>query len=127
LAAAVGARGTARAAAAPARLAIEMREIEVNGRAAKAFALLGPGGKEGLQLQLGETFDVTLENRAGVASLIHWHGLTPPWQQDGVPGVSQAALAAGSSYSYRFPLTTPGPIGCIRMRGCRSSSSPPRR
>ena len=87
---------------------IETRQIEVKGRAAKAFALLGPGGKEGLRFRLGDEFDVTLENRAGVASLIHWHGLTPPWQQDGVPDVSQPALAAGSSYSYRFPLTTPG-------------------
>jgi FtsP/CotA-like multicopper oxidase with cupredoxin domain len=87
---------------------IGTRQIEVKGRAAKAFALLGPDGKEGLQFRLGDEFDVTLENRAGVASLIHWHGLTPPWQQDGVPDVSQPALAAGSSYSYRFALTTPG-------------------
>ena len=93
---------------APAKLVIGTRQIEVKGRAAKAFALLGPDGKEGLQFRLGDAFDVTLENQAGVASLIHWHGLTPPWQQDGVPGVSGPALAAGSSYSYRFPLRTPG-------------------
>ena len=105
---ALAGRGGARAAAGPARLVIGTRQIEVKGRAAKAFALLGPDGKEGLQFRLGDEFDVTLENRAGVASLIHWHGLTPPWQQDGVPDVSQPALAAGSSYSYRFPLTTPG-------------------
>jgi FtsP/CotA-like multicopper oxidase with cupredoxin domain len=105
---ALAGRGEARAAAGPARLVIGTRQIEVNGRAAKAFALLGPDGKEGRQFRLGGEFDVTLENRAGVASLIHWHGLTPPWQQDGVPDVSQPALAAGSSYSYRFPLTTPG-------------------
>jgi FtsP/CotA-like multicopper oxidase with cupredoxin domain len=105
---ALAGRGEARAAAGPARLVIGARQIEVKGRAARAFALLGPDGKEGLQFRLGDEFDVTLENRAGVASLIHWHGLTPPWQQDGVPDVSQPALAAGSSYSYRFPLTTPG-------------------
>src|SRR5580704_4563200 len=105
---ALAGRGAARAAAGPAKLVIGTRQIEVKGRAAKAFVLLGSGGKEGLQFRLGDEFDVTLENRAGVASLIHWHGLTPPWQQDGVPGISQPALAAGSSYSYRFPLTNPG-------------------
>jgi len=105
---ALAGRGAARAAAGPAELVIGTRQIEVKGRAAKAFVLLGPGGKEGLRFRLGDEFDVTLENRAGVASLIHWHGLTPPWQQDGVPGISQPALAAGSSYSYRFPLTNPG-------------------
>jgi FtsP/CotA-like multicopper oxidase with cupredoxin domain len=104
---ALAGRGGATAAA-PAKLVIGTRQIEVKGRAAKVFGLTGPGGKEGLQFRLGDEFDVTLENRAGVASLIHWHGLTPPWQQDGVPDVSQPALAAGSSYSYRFPLTTPG-------------------
>jgi FtsP/CotA-like multicopper oxidase with cupredoxin domain len=24
-----------------------------------------------------------VENKIGEPSLIHWHGLTPPWQQDG--------------------------------------------
>ena len=62
---------------APTRLVIGTRQIEVKGRAAKAFSLLGPDGKEGLQFRLGDAFDVTLENQAGVASLIHWHGLTP--------------------------------------------------
>ena len=104
---ALGGRRAARAAA-PTKLVIGTRQIEVNGRAARAFALTGPDGKEGLQFRLGDDFDVTLENRAGVPSLIHWHGLTPPWQQDGVPDISQPALAAGSSYSYRFPLTSPG-------------------
>ena len=37
-------------------------------------------------------------------SLIHWHGLTPPWQQDGVPGISGPPIAAGESAEYDFPL-----------------------
>ncbi len=93
---------------APVQLTIEMRQIEVLGRAAKAFRLTGPDGKEGLQFRRGADFAVRLENRAGVPSLIHWHGLTPPWQQDGVPDVSQPALASGSGYDYRFPLATAG-------------------
>lgn len=34
--------------------------------------------------------------------MIHWHGLTPPVQQDGVPGLSGPPLAAGQSKDYRF-------------------------
>jgi FtsP/CotA-like multicopper oxidase with cupredoxin domain len=95
-------------AAAPRNLVIDMRDIEINGRPSRVFGLFGPGGKEGLEFNLGEQFNVTLQNRAGVDSLIHWHGLTPPWQQDGVPGISQPALPSGHDYSYLFPLTTPG-------------------
>ena len=40
----------------------------------------------------------------GEPSLIHWHGLTPPWQQDGVPGVSGPPIHAGGSVDYDFPL-----------------------
>jgi FtsP/CotA-like multicopper oxidase with cupredoxin domain len=46
------------------------------------------------------------ENGSGFASttLIHWHGLTPPWQQDGVPGVSGSPIPPGASAEYDFPL-----------------------
>jgi FtsP/CotA-like multicopper oxidase with cupredoxin domain len=35
---------------------------------------------------------------------MHWHGLTPPWQQDGVPGISGPPIAPGGSADYDFPL-----------------------
>jgi FtsP/CotA-like multicopper oxidase with cupredoxin domain len=36
--------------------------------------------------------------------LIPWHGLAPPWQQDGVPGISGPPIAPGASADYDFPL-----------------------
>ena len=45
-----------------------------------------------------------VENRIDEVSLIHWHGLTPPWQQDGVPGISGPPIPAGGSADYDFPL-----------------------
>src|SRR6202043_3586061 len=41
-------------------------------------------------------------------TLVHWHGITPPWQQDGVPYVSAPPITAGASASYDFPLTFSG-------------------
>ena len=35
--------------------------------------------------------------------MIHWHGLTPPWQQDGVPEISSPPIAPGSGADYDFP------------------------
>jgi FtsP/CotA-like multicopper oxidase with cupredoxin domain len=53
---------------------------------------------------VGKRFRVRLENRIEEPSLIHWHGLTPPWQQDGVPGVSGPPIPPGGSADYDFPL-----------------------
>lgn len=84
------------------------RVLDVNGKAAKVFGLLQPNGNHGLQTEVGRRFLVRLENRIDDQTLIHWHGLTPPYQQDGVPGISQPALRPGQSYDYGFPLQKAG-------------------
>jgi FtsP/CotA-like multicopper oxidase with cupredoxin domain len=96
------------AASSPRTLSIEARQIEVKGRAAKAYRLADSRGRAGLQFTAGQDFAVNLQNKTDVASLIHWHGLTPPYQQDGVPEVSQPALPPGASYAYRFTLRLTG-------------------
>lgn len=95
-------------AAAPRILTVDSRNIEVNGRAAKVFGLTGSDGKPGLTFNAGETFDVTLDNRLAEETMIHWHGLTPPNQFDGVPDMPMPLLKAGEQRSYRFPV---GPGG----------------
>jgi FtsP/CotA-like multicopper oxidase with cupredoxin domain len=95
-------------AAAPRILTVDSRTIEVNGRAAKVFSLTGPDGKPGLIFNAGEKFDVTLDNRLAEQTMIHWHGLTPPNQFDGVPDMPMPLLAAGEKRSYSFPV---GPGG----------------
>lgn len=97
------------ALAAPATLIrADTRIIEVAGRPATVFGLTRPDGGHGLTTEAGQRFRVRLENRLAEETLIHWHGLTPPWQQDGVPGLSQAPIAAGGSFDYDFPLERPG-------------------
>lgn len=86
----------------PAKLVIARRMIEVNREPASVFAITRDGGKPGLVLEPGERFRVTLENRAGLPSLIHWHGQTPPPAQDGVPGLSQPPLPPDQRYDYDF-------------------------
>ena len=93
--------GAARANS-PASLRAVGRVIEVNGKAAKVYGLIGPSGKPGLELQLGQKFTTGLVNETGVETLIHWHGLTPPSAQDGVPMLSQPPLQPGGRYDYDF-------------------------
>jgi FtsP/CotA-like multicopper oxidase with cupredoxin domain len=92
------------AAASPTILRLERRDIEVNGRATSVYGIRQPNGTFGLTTDVGKPFRVRVENGIGEPSLIHWHGLTPPWRQDGVPGISNPPIPAGGSADYDFPL-----------------------
>ncbi|MCT7374927.1 multicopper oxidase family protein [Chelativorans sp. EGI FJ00035] len=95
-------------AGSPTIIRAEKRVIEVAGKAADVFGLVQPDGTHGLFLQAGEDFDVRLENHLDEPTLLHWHGLTPPFGQDGVPDMPQPLLEAGASYDYRFPVDRGG-------------------
>jgi len=107
---AAAAIGSGRAGAAadgetpPTILKLQKRSIEVNGKSASVYAIRQPDGTAGLTTAVGRQFRVRVENQLDVPSLIHWHGMTPPWQQDGVPGVSGPPIPAGGSADYDFPL-----------------------
>lgn len=105
---AVPGRGFAAGDAAPPVLTAGTRILDVNGRAAKVFSLTAPNGRPGLDLVLGERFRARLVNETPVETLIHWHGLTPPVEQDGVPMLSQPPLKPGGHYDYDFANTRSG-------------------
>jgi FtsP/CotA-like multicopper oxidase with cupredoxin domain len=84
------------------------RVIEVNGKAANVFGLIRPGGRHGIVADAGQRFHVQLVNELDEHTLVHWHGLTPPSDQDGVPELSQPSLKAGTDYEYDFLLARPG-------------------
>ncbi|MCG5481062.1 MAG: multicopper oxidase domain-containing protein [Ensifer alkalisoli] len=97
------------ASAAPATLIrAGTRTIEVNGRAATVYGLMQANGSLGLVAEAGGPFRVRLENGLDEETAIHWHGLTPPWKQDGVPDVSQALLSPGAGHDYDFLLKRAG-------------------
>jgi FtsP/CotA-like multicopper oxidase with cupredoxin domain len=104
----VGALPRLARAAAPTELTVATRSLDVGGRAATVFGILRPDGGQGLRAVAGEDFRVRLTNTLSEPSLVHWHGLTPPWRQDGVPGISQDPLPPGTGFDYGFPLDRPG-------------------
>jgi FtsP/CotA-like multicopper oxidase with cupredoxin domain len=107
-AAAFGPAARAASDASAIELAIATRTIDVKGKAAKVFGLLQPNGTHGLVMNAGERFRVRLSNAVQEPALIHWHGLTPPNDQDGVPGVTQPPLAPGEHHDYDFAVALPG-------------------
>ena len=90
------------ARAEPPTLTIGTRSLDVNGKAAKVFGITGPDGKPGLEMVFGERFQFNLKNDLAEETAIHWHGLTPPTSQDGVPMLSADALKPGEIRAYDF-------------------------
>ena len=98
----------ARAGTPPLVLTPGRRTLDVNGRAASVYGITQADGTHGLTAEIGTPFQVMLRNDSGVKTLIHWHGLKPPYRQDGVPGISAPAVAPGGTAQYDFPLTFSG-------------------
>jgi FtsP/CotA-like multicopper oxidase with cupredoxin domain len=102
----LGAAGTAVALAAAGRsllpsayadtprhhLSAASRVIDIRGRAATVWGLRRPDGGNGLELMPGERFHLALRNRMEEPTIIHWHGLTPPSDQDGVTDTGYVGL-----------------------------------
>ena len=89
-------------------LIADRRSIEVNGRPGNLLGIARADGRQGLELAAGSAFRVRLVNRLDRPTVVHWHGLTPPSNQDGVPDLSQAPIAARATYDYDFPLKHAG-------------------
>ena len=61
-----------------------------------------------LRATAGDTFRVTVENQLPAETSVHWHGIRLQNAADGVPGLTQEAIAPGGSYTYEFVAPDPG-------------------
>lgn len=57
-----------------------------------------------IRLREGQDISLRVTNHLNVFSSIHWHGLLVPTDMDGVPGLSYAGIAPGTTFTYRFPI-----------------------
>lgn len=89
-------------------LNLHSRVIEVNGKSASVLGITQPDGTPGVVTDVAKPFRVQVRNHLDRESLIHWHGLTPPYQQDGVPYVAAPPIPAGGTQDYDFRLDFPG-------------------
>lgn len=98
--------GAVKAQATVKRLVAGVRTLEVNGRPAKVFGLLGPDGRPGLSLEPADRFRVDLVNETQAKTIVHWHGQLPPWTEDGFPWPQTPPIEPGATHPYDF-----APIG----------------
>lgn len=57
-----------------------------------------------IRVNAGDHVRITLINHFPKATAIHWHGLTIPEAQDGVPGLGMKPIEAGQTYVYDFNI-----------------------
>jgi FtsP/CotA-like multicopper oxidase with cupredoxin domain len=98
----------AAAEAAPVVLRVRSRIIDVNGRDAKVFGIFNGDGGMGHAYVLDKRFRARIVNELEEDTLIHWHGLRPPAEQDGVPMLSQEPIRPGAEHGYDFVNTRSG-------------------
>jgi FtsP/CotA-like multicopper oxidase with cupredoxin domain len=86
-------------------LTVGSRTIEVLGRAAKVFSVVGPNGATGLSAREGDRFSGALLNASTEPLQMHWHGqIKAPFDQDRARP-DGGALAIGQSDQHDFELT----------------------
>lgn len=61
-----------------------------------------------IRVTAGDTLALTLANHLPDATSLHWHGLALRNDMDGVPGLTQRAIGAGTDFAYRFAVPDPG-------------------
>ncbi|PZM63594.1 multicopper oxidase family protein [Paenibacillus dendritiformis] len=61
-----------------------------------------------IRVKVGETVKINLKNELEEPVSIHWHGYPVPNDMDGIPGVTQDAVAPGKTFTYEFKATVPG-------------------
>lgn len=89
-------------------LTIEPSRVNITGQPRVATLVNGliPGPL--LRWREGDTVTLRVRNRLNRSTSIHWHGIRPPTQFDGVPGISFPGIAPGETFVYRFKVEQSG-------------------
>src|SRR5512137_1531592 len=91
-------------AASPA-LTVTSRQIEVLGRPATVFGILGPDGRPGLTAREGDRFTGLVRNDSGGDLILHWHGQVLAKNTDDRTRPGGGSQPDGTEEAYDFPLT----------------------
>ena len=89
-------------------LEIAPAAVDFTGRPRLATAVNGSVPAPTLRWREGDTVTIRVTNRLDASASIHWHGVTLPYDMDGVPGLSYDGIAPHSTFTYRFRLHQSG-------------------
>jgi FtsP/CotA-like multicopper oxidase with cupredoxin domain len=78
------------------------RVLRAGGLQSAGFGYDGMVPGPALRVARGEELRVRLVNDLATPTTVHWHGIRLPNAMDGVPALTQPAVAPGASFDYRF-------------------------
>lgn len=82
--------------------------IDLGGRTVRTWAFNGQVPGPEIRLRAGELLRAEVRNELPQPLTIHWHGIALVNDMDGVPDVTQEAIAPGAEFVYEFTAPDPG-------------------
>ena len=87
---------------------IDYKVVNITGSLVKTMAIGGSIPAPTIAATVGDILEVTFHNKMKVETSVHWHGILLPNDQDGVPYLTTPPILAGTSFTYKFPITHAG-------------------
>jgi FtsP/CotA-like multicopper oxidase with cupredoxin domain len=88
-------------------LLVTVKKINVNGKEVMVNTVIQPDGTWGYYGVEGDQFNVTVKNKLKYPTVLHWHGMLLPNNQDGTE-LTQPLIQPGESYHYSYKLKQSG-------------------
>lgn len=82
--------------------------VDLGGRTVSTWAFDGTVPGPQIRVSAGDELRVRLTNALPDPTTVHWHGVAVRNDMDGVPGVTQPAVAPGRAFEYSFVVAEPG-------------------
>lgn len=89
-------------------LEVTTAPVTVFGQQIERGTIRQRNGRRGYSTARSHGVDVVIVNQLAVPTSVHWHGLIPPNQLDGVPYVTQPPIPPGETLRVFFPLEQSG-------------------
>jgi len=87
---------------------INTKNVNFTGEEVEALAINDQIPGPTIEATIGDTLDVTFNNKMDTETSIHWHGILLPNDQDGVPYLTTQPIAPHSSFTYRYKISHHG-------------------
>jgi FtsP/CotA-like multicopper oxidase with cupredoxin domain len=78
------------------------------GEPRNAFAYNGTVPGPTIRVTEGDRVRIHVNNQMDQSTAVHWHGLDVPFDQDGVPFLTQDPITPGTTFTYEFTVTNYG-------------------
>ena len=87
---------------------IHTKQVSIAGKTSEALAIKNQIPGPLIQARVGDTLQVTFNNRMSKETSIHWHGVLLPNDQDGVPYLTTDPILPYSKLTYQFRVSHSG-------------------